>query len=247
MTEAQTPAPRYITGRVMPVGKDRQPETRMEPLFPPDVKRVSVSLDIPDYTKEGVEGAIVRFPACVDQLIAQGAQRIMIAGLPVSSQLGRTRVLKLLEETERRTGVPADGQGESTAAALKHLGARRIAIASRWSDELNNALVRYLTEAGLEVLAVTTRGQWAQQAFSMSFDEGVRLAFQLGREAVRQAPQAEGLLIAGGAWRSLAAVPILEEDFGIPVVTNPISEIWRLMQAGIAPPVKNWGRLLGGA
>ena len=52
MTETQTPAPRYITGRVMPVGKDRQPETRMEPLFPPDVKRVSVSLDIPDYTKE---------------------------------------------------------------------------------------------------------------------------------------------------------------------------------------------------
>ena len=73
MTETQTPAPRYITGRVMPVGKDRQPETRMEPLFPPDVKRVSVSLDIPDYTKEGVEGAIVRFPACVDKLIAQGA------------------------------------------------------------------------------------------------------------------------------------------------------------------------------
>ena len=70
MTETQTIAPRYITGRVMPVGKDRQPETRMEPLFPPDVKRVSVSLDIPDYTKEGVEGAIARFPACVDQLIA---------------------------------------------------------------------------------------------------------------------------------------------------------------------------------
>jgi arylmalonate decarboxylase len=236
----------YITGRVMPVGKDRQPETRMEPLFPPEVKRVSVSLDIPDYTKEGVEGAIVRFPACVDHLIAQGAQRIMIAGLPVSSQLGRARVLKLIEETERRTGVPVDGQGESTAAALKHLGARRITIASRWSDELNNALVRYLTEAGMEVLAVTTRGQWAQQAFSMSFDEGVRLSFQLGREALRLAPQAEGLLIAGGAWRSLAAVPILEADFGIPVVTNPISEIWRLMQAGIAPPVKHWGRLLGG-
>ena len=52
-------------------------------------------------------------------------------------------------------------------------------------------------------------------------------------------------LIAGGAWRSLAAVPVLEEDLGIPVVTNPISEIWRLINLGIAPPVKNWGRLLG--
>ncbi len=247
MTATPENTPRYITGRVMPVGRDRQPETQMEPLLPPDVRRVSVSLDIPDYTRTGVEGAIARFPACVDQLIAQGARRIMLAGLPVSSQLGRARVLRLLEDSERRTGVPADGQGEATAAALQHLGARRIAIASRWSDTLNDALVRYLTEAGLEVLAITTRGQWAQQAFSMSLDEGVRLSFQLGREALRRAPRAEGLLIAGGAWRSLAAVPILEEDFGIPVVTNPISEVWRLMQAGIAPPVQHWGRLLAGA
>ena len=247
MNEDHRPAPRYITGRVMPVGRERQPETQMEPLFPPDVRRVSASLDIPDYTRAGVESAITRFPACVDRLIEQGAQRIMLAGLPVSSQLGRARVLALLEESTRRTGVPADGQGEATAAALKHLGARRIAIASRWSDELNAALTRYLTEAGLEVLAITSRGQWAQQAFSMSLDEGVRLAFQLGREAMRRAPQAEGLLIAGGAWRSLAAVPILEEDFGIPVVTNPISEIWRLIAAGVAPPLPHWGRLLAGA
>ena len=73
MTQDPSATPRYITGRVMPIGKDRQPETRMEPLFPADVRRVSVSLDIPDYTKEGVEGAITRFPACVDELIAQGA------------------------------------------------------------------------------------------------------------------------------------------------------------------------------
>lgn len=241
------PAPRYITGRVMPVGRERQPEAQMEPLFPPDVRRISASLDIPDYTPAGVEGAIVRFPACVDRLVAQGAQRIMLAGLPVSSQLGRARVLALLEASTRRTGVPADAQGEATVAALKHLGARRIAVASRWSDALNAALTRYLTEAGLEVLAITSRGQWAQQAFSMSLDEGVRLAFQLGREAMRRAPRAEGLLLAGGAWRSLAAVPILEEDFGIPVVTNPISEAWRLIADGIAPPLPQWGRLLAGA
>ena len=228
----------------MPIGKDRQPETRMEPLFPADVQRISASLDIPDYTKEGVESAIARFPACVDDLVARGAQRIIIAGLPISSQLGRSRVMKLMEETSRRTGIPVDGQGEATADAFRHLGVRRITIASRWSDELNRALVRYLTEAGLEVLAITTRGQWAQQAFSMSFDEGVRLSFQLGREALRNAPQAEGLLIAGGAWRSLAAVPVLEEECGLPVVTNPISEIWRLMHDGIAPPLPQWGRLL---
>ena len=59
-----------------------------------------------------------------------------------------------------------------------------------------------------------------------------------------EAPDADGLLLPGGAWRSLAAVPILEQDFGKPVVTNPIAAVWRLIAAGKAPPVEGWGRLL---
>jgi maleate cis-trans isomerase len=119
-------------------------------------------------------------------------------------------------------------------------------VASRWSDPLNKLVVDYLTQAGIEVLTITGVGQWAKQAFSMSIEEGVKLAFQLGREAMRKAPKADALFLAGGAWRSLAAVPILEEDFGIPVVTNPITQPWRLIAAGIAPPVEGWGRLLAG-
>jgi arylmalonate decarboxylase len=155
-------------------------------------------------------------------------------------------VLEIIEQTAKRTGREADSQSEATIAAIRHLGARRIAIASRWPDELNRALLAYFADAGIEVLAVTSAGQWASKAFSMSIEEGVKLAFQLGREAMRKAPRADLLLLAGGAWRSLAAVPILEEDFGIPVITNPIAPVWRLIHAGVAPPVKGWGRLLAG-
>ena len=40
------------------------------------------------------------------------------------------------------------------------------------------------------------------------------------------------------------AVDILEEDYGVPVVTNPIAPVWRLISLGVAPPVEGWGRLL---
>src|SRR5690606_19516595 len=197
------------------------------------------------YTQEGVDEAIrERYWKCVDELVRQGANSITLAGFPISSQLGRRRVLELLEETAKRTGVTADSHAEASIAAMRRLGMRRIAIASRWSDVLNQKLIAYLNEAEFEVLAVTSVGQWARQAFSMSIEEGVKLAFQLSREAIRKAPTADGLLLPGGAWRSLAAVPILEEDFGKPVVTNPIAQVWRLIDAGIAPPVQGWGRLL---
>ena len=236
---------RFVEGTVSPIGTDRHPMPQPEPLLPPDVKRIAASIEIADYTPDGVDNAIrERYWPCVDALIAQGANRITLAGLPIASQLGRPRVLALAEETARKTGATADSHAEATAAALRHLGARRIAVASRWSEQLNGALREYLTQAGLEVLTITTAGQWAKQAFSMSIEEGVKLAFQLGKEAMKRAPKAEALLLAGGAWRSLAAVPILEEDYGIPVVTNPIAQVWRLMADGVAPPVQGWGRLL---
>jgi arylmalonate decarboxylase len=236
---------RFIAGSVTPIGSDRHPMPQPEPLLPPYVKRIACSIEISDYTTEGVNEAIAqRYWPCVGTLVEQGANSITLNGFPISSQLGRPRVLELLEETKRRTGVIADSQAEATIAALRHFGAKRIAIASRWSEQLNNALVAYLEHADFEVLTITSVGQWAKQAFSMSIEEGVKLAFQLSREAMRKAPKAEALLVPGGAWRSLAAVPILEEDYGIPVVTNPIAQVWRLIDAGIAPPINGWGRLL---
>jgi hypothetical protein len=78
----------------------------------------------------------------------------------------------------------------------------------------------------------------------MSIEEGIKLSVQLGREAIRKAPEAEGVLLPGGAWISLPAVPILEEECGKPLFTNEICRTWRLIHAGVAPPIEGWGRLL---
>ena len=236
---------RYVAGSVSPIGTDRHPMSQPQPLLPPEVKTISVSMEISDYTAEGVDEAIrLRYWSCVDELMRQGANSVTLVGFPISAQLGRPRVLEILKETTRRTGVFADSHAEAAIDAMRHLGMGRIAIASRWTDELNRKVVAYLESVGFDVLAVTSVGQWAKQAFSMSIEEGVKLAFQLSREAMRKAPEADGLLLVGGAWRSLAAVPILEEDFGKPVVTNPIAQAWRLISQGVAPPVQGWGRLL---
>lgn len=239
------PNPNFIAGTIYPHEKVRNPP-QAQPLLPPEIRHVTASIDIKDYTAEGVDEGMQRYWSCVDALVREGANSITLAGLPIASQLGRPRVLDLLAETARRTGAIADAHGEAVVAALQHLGANRIAIASRWSEQLNSALVAYLEHAGIEVLAVTSANQWARQSFSMSIEEGIRLAFQLGRDAMRRAPDAQALLLPGGAWRSLAVVPILEEDYDKPVITNRIAQTWRLIHAGVAPRVEGWGRLLAG-
>ena len=236
--------PRYYWGRILPRGVGGEGGLKRQRLVPDDIALVQTGLGLPEYTKDGVESAITRYWECVDELVTQGAQSIELEGLPISAQLGRKRCLELIEETQKKTGVIADTAGEAVAAGIKHMGVRTITIGSRWAGELNEALTRYMEDAGIKVLACTTAGQWAAEASAMSIEEGIKLSVQLGREAIRKAPDAEGLLLPGGAWLSLPAVPILEEESGKPVFTNEVCRTWRLIHAGIAPAVKGWGRLL---
>jgi maleate isomerase len=235
----------YTWGMIAPTsGEDEDAAEKPLHLLPPEVKRVTSGLQLKDYTTEGVEDGMTRFWPCVDELIAKGAQRVVLAGVPISSQLGRPRVLSLIEETKKRTGLMLDTATEAIIAAFEHLGVKRIAIGTRWADQLNQAMKRYFNEAGIEVVYMNGAGQWAKEAFGMSLEEGIRYAFALGRDAFRNAPEAEALLLPGGAWRPFAVIPFLEEDFGKPVVTNGNSRLWRLVHDGIAPPVQGWGKLM---
>jgi maleate cis-trans isomerase len=236
----------YIWGFVGPVAgsSEGRAEEKAEPLLPPNIVEISSGIGISDYTPEGVDEAIGRYWDCVETLKQQGARRIVLGGVPISSQLGRPRVLQLIEQTQARTGLAADSTNEAMIAALAYLGIDEIAIASRWADQLNQAMLGYLALAGIEIKAVTSEGQWAKEAFGMSIERGFVLAMQLGREAMRRAPRARALILPGGTWRSLAAVPLLEEEFGVPVLTNGVVTAWRFIDEGLAPPVQGWGRLL---
>ena len=191
--------PRYVWGLINPtIGvNERESNDKSEPLLPPDVAVVSNGLGISDYTVEGVEEAMARYDDLTADLVSRGAQRVVLAGIPISVQLGRKRVLELMHYTQERFGVPGDAAAEAVIAAMHHLGVSRVAVGSRWADEVNNALIRYFAEADIEVLAITSEGQWAEQGSAMSFDRGVRLAFDLGRQAMREAP-ASRLVVPSG-------------------------------------------------
>lgn len=238
-------ATKYTWGMIGPgAGGEEMEQGRWQRLLPSDIKQVNVGLGISDYTVEGVDDAIVRYNDCFDRLVAKGAQRVVLGGVPICSQLGRDRVRKLSEDAQQRTGVLADSTNEAILGAFNRLGVRRIAIASRWATQLNEAMTGYFAEAGITTAAVTSVGQWAADGAAMSIEEGIVMSIRLGREAKRQGGDVDALLLPGGSWRSLTAVPILEEEFGIPVVTNNNARAWRIIEAGMAPPLEGWGRLM---
>lgn len=242
--------PRFRYGEILPrIGGVRRGDGyQFYRLVPLDVLQVSIGLGIEDYTHQGVEAAMGNFWPCVDALAGEAVDRILLAGVPISSQLGRPRVLELVSEVRQRTGIEMEASLEAMLAGLRRLGARRVVVASRWADALNQALTVYLEAGGVEVLATTSRGQWAATAFGMSLEEGLRTALEVGREAARLAPSAEAIIVPGGAAMSLHVVPALEQEVGTPVLTNLNAEVWNgLVRPGVIRPVDGWGRLLAAA
>lgn len=212
---------------------------------------VTTGLDLGEYTLESVEAQMPAFYSALDLLAKKPVDRISLSGVPVAAALGRTRMLALLDEAQTRTQIDCDTDAEAHIATLKHLGITKIALASRWSDKVNAGLTAYLAEAGIEVLSCKSQARNLSQNKAANALADHQLALTLGREALREAPQAQALLMPGGLWFAIHAVPILEAEFGKPVLLNILSTTCSAIRAynkdasQVAPKAdSHWGMVL---
>lgn len=242
--------PRFRYGVIHPRANEefqRGPGYQLYRLVPLDVMEIATGLGLENYTPEGVEKAIKNYWRCVELLAKEKADVIIFGGAPISAVLTRARVTELLRQTKEKTGISADAPLEALIAAMKHLGLTKLAVGSRWADKVNDAIVRYLKDGGIEVVGITKRNQWASDSFAMTFEQGLDMALDVGREAARLGG-AQAIAVPGGAAMSLHVIPALEKEFAKPAFTNMSVEVWNnLVRPGIIPPVQGWGRLLAGA
>ena len=224
-------APWYQLGYIIPHRYTDLDSYQFYRVAPEGMMLVTTGLNLAEYTLESVESQMPAFYSALDLLAKKPVDRISLSGVPVAAALGRKRMLALLEEAQVRTGLDCDTDAEAHIATLRHLGIKKIAIASRWSDAVNAGLISYLADAGIEVLACKSRGRSLSQNKAASALADHELALALGREVLREAPQAEALLMPGGLWFAIHAVPILEAEFGKPVLLNILSTTCSALRA----------------
>jgi maleate cis-trans isomerase len=227
-------------------GLQRGADYQFYRLAPGDVMQISIGLGVRNYDQHDVQSAMIAFWSCVKTLADEGANSITLSGVPVSAALGRARILELMQEVPLRcNGVPFSATLEAIIAALRFLRTQRIAMASRFPAAANAAIADYLAEADIEVTASTQRDLSLAQARELGMEAGMQLALDIGREAASLAPDAQAILMPGGATLSLHAVPALEAELGKPVLINLTAEVWHaLIRPGVIAPVQGWGCLV---
>ena len=215
---------------------------------PEGMMLVTTGLNLKDYTLAAVEEELPTLWQRFDLLQKKKVDRISLSGVPVASALGRTKMREILAEGQARTGLPCDTDLEAHIATLQYLGATRVALATRWPERVNAALTRYLAEAGIEVIACRARARSLEANKHSSAADDHLLALELGRQVLGETPDAQALLMPGGLWYAIHAVPMLEAEFGRPVLLNILSTTWAALHAAgdrmLHRPDPRWGKVL---
>jgi maleate cis-trans isomerase len=240
--------PWYQLGYIIPHLQTDMDAYQFYRVAPEGMMLVTTGLNLQGHSLEAVERELPAFWRAVDLLKKKKVDRIALSGVPVASHLGRKRMLEILAEAQQRSGIPCDTDLEAHIAALKHLGATRIALATRWHEPTNTALTRYLAEAGIEVIALAARGSTLEQHKTADPAADHQLALDLGGQAMRDAPQAQAIMMPGGLWHAIHAVPLIEQTFGKPALLNILATTWAALHAAgrrmLHRPDPRWGRLL---
>ncbi len=142
-------------------------------------------------------------------------------------------------ELARLSGVPSSSTSFAFANAVRAVGARRLAVAATYPDDVAGHFVRFLTASGAEVVRVSGRG------IITAAEVGT-----LGREQVLELarsgdhPDADAVLLPDTALHTAAWLDELEAAVGKPVLTaNQVSAWEGLRLAGAGRPRDGLGTL----
>jgi maleate isomerase len=146
----------------------------------------------------------------------------------------------LRAEIEEICTAPATTAAHAILQAVSALGARRVCLASPYSDSVDAAEQRYFAAAGLEVIGAAHLG--ISDGFKLAEPDPAAL-FKLGTDAWQTS--ADALIMTCLNTRSHAVIATLEQAIGKPVITSTQATLWHALRlAGVGDPIAGFGRLL---
>ncbi|MDH6593210.1 arylmalonate decarboxylase [Variovorax sp. TBS-050B] len=176
-------------------------------------------------------------------LRAQGVSAVSLMGTSLSFFRGAAFNAELQAEMARATGLPCTTMSNAIVGALRHLGVRRVAVATAYIDEVNAQLRRYLEDSGFEPLALEGLAISDVQAVGRV---PTQVLVDLCLRVFDAQPGADGILISCGGLVTLDAVREVEAQLGVPVVSSSPAGFWDLVRtAGLDARALGKGRLFG--
>jgi maleate cis-trans isomerase len=210
--------------------------------FAPDgVGLVGVTCNIDDWSAEYFDKALAQVTTAAAYLGSRGVDFIVHGGGPLVVARGKGFEDIIVNDIEKAASVRATTGVRAAIESLRHVGARRITMASPYPERHNRAMAEYLSAHEFEIVRAEgldvpfKRLQSVPPADIRLFIEGV-----LGRS-----PACDALYLPCPQWQAAQTVDALERDIGIPAIAYSHASFFVAFKAlGITDAIKGHGRLL---
>jgi len=210
-------------------------------LYPSGVTFIGEGLNFNGMTPESFDEAAPRIVPAALKLKEQGASAISIMGTSLTFYKGAAFNKELIDRVQEATGLPSTSMSNGIVDGLRVAGARRVAVATAYTDVINAALKRFLEESGFEVSVMKglnlIRATSAAQEHLFEFCSGV-FAENPG----------DTLLVSCGGLKTLDLLVPLEAKCKAPVVSStPHAFMNAVRMVGLNPRAMNYGSVLAKA
>lgn len=192
-------------------------------LAPDGLMLINTTGTIRALDRTSVTRQIERLEEATADLVANGADVVILGGSPLFTHLGPGSDREARDRLSAKFGIPVVPGITCEVEALRHLGVARVAVATPYPGELDDDLARFLEAERFTVVSI--RGARVIRNADIGA-MSVRDVHRFAAETLAGAPDADGLLIACARWPTLAVVAALERESGRPVVASVQADIW---------------------
>jgi arylmalonate decarboxylase len=230
-----------VLGLIFPPADRGVPEEGVA-MYGERLRFVVTGLGLDRMTPEGYDSVIPRIPAAAEKLAAAGAEAIELTGTSLTFYKGEAFNQRLREAVTEASGLPATTMSNGVIDGLKAVGAKQVAVATAYNDEVNDRLRAFLIEHDLEPLVVTGLGIEAIADVDKVTQSDL---IEFGARVRESAPAADSLLLSCGGFRTLEIIAPIEARTGVPVISSMPHGLWagaRLV--GLSGAAPGYGRLL---
>ncbi len=212
------------------------PDARL--LFPSGIDFISNGVGFNGMTIDSYEEAIPRVLPRAAELAEQGADLISVFGSSITFYRGAAFHDELIEKVEAHTGKPATTQSAGLLDGLRHVDAKRVVLATAYTDVVTDRLRVFLEENGFEVVGAKGMGY-------VSIPEGAAtgpILHELGVDAFQSGRGVDAVVMSCGALRTLDVIVPLEDVIGVPVVSSTPHGLWHCARKlGIDARIDGYG------
>jgi maleate cis-trans isomerase len=198
--------------------------------------------------------AYERAEQLAEQLKEVGCDLVSMSGTPPFLLKGLDFEREWAAALSRKLGLHVVTPMEPHAIALEALGVRRVAIASYFGSELNQAIVDYFARFGIQSVVMPglrltdhDEGLFSTPLLAMehvSYQDVYRHC-RLGLQ--ESGASVDAIYINGGGWDAEPAIELLERDLRLKVVWALAAEMWLVYHLlAISSPMVGLGSLLSG-